>query len=491
MSTARERGSRSATSPSASAASPPSTTSSFTVEPGRITGFLGPNGAGKTTTLRMLLGLVAPDLGHGHDRRPALPRHPAPAGTSSARPSRPPTSTPAAPAATTCASSPTRPASAPTPGRRDARAGRHPGRGAQAGRRLLHGHAPAPRPGRRAARRPAGAAARRAGQRPRPRGHPLAAAVPAPPRRPGHAPCWSPATCSPRSSRPSTTSSSSPTAGSCSRARWPRCTASRRPSSAPPTRSPWPARCDRPGWRATVDRARTRLTAAAGDLAPIGDVALRAGLPIHELRAQPDRPRGAVLRAHRGAREPQPQPGRPACRPHRTERDAPRHTKGRRSDGRRDHRGAPQVLHHPAVVGHGDRRRSSPAPRSPCCSAAHHRVRLRRRRPGRPPIQLDPDAGAANVYTAGLRLAYLLTLAIGVMTIGSEYRHKTITTTFLATPKRVAGHGGQGRRRCWASAPCTAWSSLVGSVAVGATVLTLRGHAAVRRGRPDPGGPWR
>ena len=31
---------------------------SFTVDPGRITGFLGPNGAGKTTTLRMLLGLV-------------------------------------------------------------------------------------------------------------------------------------------------------------------------------------------------------------------------------------------------------------------------------------------------------------------------------------------------------------------------------------------------------------------------------------------------
>ncbi|MCX4470225.1 Daunorubicin/doxorubicin resistance ATP-binding protein DrrA [Micromonospora sp. MW-13] len=31
---------------------------SFTVEPGRVTGFLGPNGAGKTTTLRMLLNLV-------------------------------------------------------------------------------------------------------------------------------------------------------------------------------------------------------------------------------------------------------------------------------------------------------------------------------------------------------------------------------------------------------------------------------------------------
>lgn len=36
---------------------------SFTVEPGRITGFLGPNGSGKTTTLRMLLGLVNPSAG--------------------------------------------------------------------------------------------------------------------------------------------------------------------------------------------------------------------------------------------------------------------------------------------------------------------------------------------------------------------------------------------------------------------------------------------
>lgn len=35
----------------------------FTVRPGRVTGFLGPNGAGKTTTLRMLLGLVSPTAG--------------------------------------------------------------------------------------------------------------------------------------------------------------------------------------------------------------------------------------------------------------------------------------------------------------------------------------------------------------------------------------------------------------------------------------------
>jgi ABC-2 type transport system ATP-binding protein len=36
----------------------------FTVQPGRVTGFLGPNGAGKTTTLRCILGLVSPTRGH-------------------------------------------------------------------------------------------------------------------------------------------------------------------------------------------------------------------------------------------------------------------------------------------------------------------------------------------------------------------------------------------------------------------------------------------
>lgn len=35
----------------------------FTVRPGRVTGFLGPNGAGKSTTLRMVLGLHAPTSG--------------------------------------------------------------------------------------------------------------------------------------------------------------------------------------------------------------------------------------------------------------------------------------------------------------------------------------------------------------------------------------------------------------------------------------------
>jgi ABC-2 type transport system ATP-binding protein len=36
---------------------------SFSVEPGRVTGFLGPNGAGKSTTMRLVLGLDRPDSG--------------------------------------------------------------------------------------------------------------------------------------------------------------------------------------------------------------------------------------------------------------------------------------------------------------------------------------------------------------------------------------------------------------------------------------------
>ncbi|BAS15244.1 methionine import ATP-binding protein MetN [Arthrobacter sp. Hiyo8] len=36
---------------------------SFTVQPGKVTGFLGPNGAGKSTTMRMIMGLDRPTSG--------------------------------------------------------------------------------------------------------------------------------------------------------------------------------------------------------------------------------------------------------------------------------------------------------------------------------------------------------------------------------------------------------------------------------------------
>ena len=36
---------------------------SFSIQPGRITGFIGRNGAGKTTTIKSMLNLVHPDRG--------------------------------------------------------------------------------------------------------------------------------------------------------------------------------------------------------------------------------------------------------------------------------------------------------------------------------------------------------------------------------------------------------------------------------------------
>jgi len=51
---------------------------SFTVPPGRVTGFLGANGAGKSTTLRAILGLDRPTSGRAlvHDRPYASYRQP-------------------------------------------------------------------------------------------------------------------------------------------------------------------------------------------------------------------------------------------------------------------------------------------------------------------------------------------------------------------------------------------------------------------------------
>ena len=47
---------------------------SFSVEPGKVTGFLGPNGAGKTTTMRLILGPGPADRRHGDRRRAAVRR---------------------------------------------------------------------------------------------------------------------------------------------------------------------------------------------------------------------------------------------------------------------------------------------------------------------------------------------------------------------------------------------------------------------------------
>ena len=84
---------------------------------------------------------------------------------------------------------------------------------------------------------------------------------------------------------------------------------------------------------------------------------------------------------------------------------------------------------------------------------------------------------ANSVYTGYLSIGYLLTLVIGVMQIGSEYRHKTITSTFLGTPRRGRVMGAKVVALLGISA-LYGLLSLVGSVVAGAIVLNARGADA-------------
>ncbi|SER72424.1 ABC-2 family transporter protein [Pedococcus cremeus] len=85
-----------------------------------------------------------------------------------------------------------------------------------------------------------------------------------------------------------------------------------------------------------------------------------------------------------------------------------------------------------------------------------------------------PEQIANSVYTGGLSVGYLLTLVIGVMQIGSEYRHKTISGTFLGTPKRAVVMGAKVVTLLVLGA-LYGLLSLIGSVAAGAIVLNARG----------------
>jgi len=89
---------------------------------------------------------------------------------------------------------------------------------------------------------------------------------------------------------------------------------------------------------------------------------------------------------------------------------------------------------------------------------------------------LDDPTMVATVYTAGLGVAYLLTLTLGVMSIGSEYRHMTITSTFLATPKRVHVMVAKVISLLGIGV-FYGLIFLVGSVGVGATTIAIKGFS--------------
>lgn len=95
---------------------------------------------------------------------------------------------------------------------------------------------------------------------------------------------------------------------------------------------------------------------------------------------------------------------------------------------------------------------------------------------------MTPTEIAISTYTGGSAFGYVLLMVIGIMTVGSEYRHQTITSSLLAVPQRMRLIGAK-IIALLGFGVMYGLIFLVGSVAVGATVLSIRGLEVL----PDAG----
>jgi ABC-2 type transport system permease protein len=102
-----------------------------------------------------------------------------------------------------------------------------------------------------------------------------------------------------------------------------------------------------------------------------------------------------------------------------------------------------------------------------------------------PTPPLDFPGMVNTVYTAGLSFAYLITLAIGVMAIGSEYRHQTISATFLSVPHRTTVMAAKVVAMLGIGAGYGILFT-ASSVAVGAPIIAARGFSAFPEGEDVP-----
>lgn len=95
---------------------------------------------------------------------------------------------------------------------------------------------------------------------------------------------------------------------------------------------------------------------------------------------------------------------------------------------------------------------------------------------------MDDASLARMIYTQSISMGYLLTFVMGIIAIGGEYRHKTLTATLLAAPRRGKLILAKVIGVAVISA-VVALGHLAGSVLAGAVLLGSAGHEIF----PDPG----
>ena len=90
-------------------------------------------------------------------------------------------------------------------------------------------------------------------------------------------------------------------------------------------------------------------------------------------------------------------------------------------------------------------------------------------------MALDPWAAAASVYTLAVALGYIFPAVLGAMVVTTEFRHRTITPTLLAEPRRTVVLGSKFVA-VLPFALVVAFAGVVGTVVGGATTLALLGE---------------
>ena len=114
---------------------------------------------------------------------------------------------------------------------------------------------------------------------------------------------------------------------------------------------------------------------------------------------------------------------------------------------------------------------------------------------------LDPKAIATSVYTLAVALGYIFPAMLGAMIVTTEFRHRTITPTLLAEPRRTLVLGCK-LAAILPFALVVALAGVLGTVLGGAATLAIMGeptllgdphhpaHARHVRGGADASGPW-